>query len=133
MRSKEDADWDNVGSEITPLGYEELKATEHLEYESKAEMGKPKSSACEIDDLLPAAKYIGIEGAPGLTQSEEKDVKMAEKTGVAKKKSKMLPSASKRDGLDTKKVRKYSAARKKGVRGPEAGKMIEKRLLRNLM
>lgn len=77
---------------------------EHLEYECEVETGMRKPSAVEEDDALHAAKYMSIEGAQGLTEGEEKNMKMAKNAGVANTKSKVLRRATRRDGLDDREV-----------------------------
>lgn len=62
----------------------------HLEYEGEVYTGRPKPYVVEENDALHASRYMSTEAPLGLTQGEEKNVKMAENTGVENKKGKVL-------------------------------------------
>lgn len=124
MRFDGDGDWDKGGSDITPLRNRAPEETERFEYEGKVEMGMSMQWECDEDDALYAAKYIGIEGASGFTQSQEKDLKIAKNTEAGNGKGEVLRRATTCDGPDVRKVREYSAVPEMGVRVPEAGAVI---------
>lgn len=68
MHYGEDVHWNNAGSFITRLSGEAPRATEPLKYEGEVDIGMAKPSTGEEDNVVQAANYMGIEGAPGLTQ-----------------------------------------------------------------